>query len=80
MEDYSTCAQCGTTVADINNVLCTDCENEGSTQRQFNELVKPLIKFMAQEVHPHHTLIITSTSAELLEGEMVFSTKEFIQD
>ena len=49
-------------------------------QTEFNELVTPLIKFMAQEVHPHHTLIITSTSAELLEGEMSAHTTEFLRD
>jgi hypothetical protein len=49
-------------------------------QAHFNELVAPLIKFMAQEVHPHHTLIITATSAELLEGEMCLGTEEYLVD
>lgn len=49
-------------------------------QAEFNKLVAPLIKFMAQEVHPHHTLIITATGAELLEGEMAFNTEEYLVD
>ena len=36
----------------------------------FTEIVKPLIKYMAENYHPHTTLIITSTNAELLEGKM----------
>ena len=36
----------------------------------FTEIVKPLIKYMAENYNPHTTLIITSTNAELLEGKM----------
>ncbi|WP_223497871.1 hypothetical protein [Serratia sp. JSRIV001] len=34
----------------------------------FEEAAKPLIKWLAENVHPHHTVIVTSTNAELLEG------------
>jgi len=51
-----------------------------SKKEEFEALVKPLIKFMAQEMHPHHLLVIDSTKAELLEGSISIVTKEFLQD
>jgi hypothetical protein len=48
--------------------------------KKFEELVKPLIKYMAENHHPHTTLIIDSTHAELLEGLVVISTDEFLID
>jgi len=38
--------------------------NEG----KFEELARPMIKYLCEEFHPHVTAIITPTSAELLEG------------
>lgn len=35
-----------------------------------NEQVKLMIKYLAENHHPHTTVIITSDSAELLEGKM----------
>jgi hypothetical protein len=34
----------------------------------FKEAALPLIKYLAENHHPHVTAIITSTSAQLLEG------------
>lgn len=40
-----------------------------SEQRaEFEALSRPLIKWLCENCHPHHTIIITSTDAELLEG------------
>lgn len=36
----------------------------------FKEAARPLIKWMAEHLHPHHTSIVTATGAELLEGEV----------
>ncbi|WP_261374013.1 hypothetical protein [Yersinia rohdei] len=49
-------------------------------QESFKEAAKPLIKWLAENVHPHHTAIITSTGAELMMGEMSFPTEEFLKD
>lgn len=38
--------------------------NEG----KFEELARPMIKHLCENYHPHVTVIITPTSAELLEG------------
>ena len=46
----------------------------------FEEAAKPLIKWLAENEHPHHTAIVTSTHAELLESKMAFPTEEFIKD
>lgn len=46
----------------------------------FEEVVKPVIKWMNDNVHPHHSIIIDHTHAELLEGEMVVHTEEFLRD
>ncbi|WP_019210831.1 hypothetical protein [Yersinia massiliensis] len=34
----------------------------------FEEATKPLIKWLAENVHPHHTVIVTGTGAELNDG------------
>lgn len=34
----------------------------------FESLAKPLIKYLCENHHPHCTIIVTSTGAELLEG------------
>ncbi len=48
--------------------------------KDFQQLTKPLIKWLNDNHHPHVTLIITPTSAELLEGILAFPTTEFIKD
>ena len=34
----------------------------------FREAALPLMKWLNENVHPHHTAIVTPTSAELMEG------------
>lgn len=36
---------------------------------EFKEAARPLIKWMAENLHPHHTAIVTNIGAELLEGQ-----------
>jgi len=36
-------------------------------QEEFNKLAKPLIDFINKYYHPHTTIIITPTNAEVLE-------------
>lgn len=41
------------------------------TQEQvesLNETLKPLMKWLKESVHPHYTIIVNSTEAELVEG------------
>lgn len=49
-------------------------------RQEFEEIVKPVIKYMAENHHPHTTLIIDALHAELVEGVMVIKTDEFLID
>ncbi|EHU00443.1 hypothetical protein CKS_2369 [Pantoea stewartii subsp. stewartii DC283] len=46
----------------------------------FAEASEPLIKWLAENVHPHHSVIVTATHAELLQGEKVHRTEKFLRD
>lgn len=45
---------------------------------EFNNLVRPIMKWMADNLHPHTKIIIESNSAELVEGCMAVSTDEYL--
>ena len=47
---------------------------------EFRALSEPLIKFLNDNWHPHTTIVITPTSAELLEGKVGYETHEFVRD
>lgn len=49
-------------------------------QEEFEDLVRPVIKFLNERGHPHMTVVITQTDAELLEGIKKVSTKDYIKD
>lgn len=51
-----------------------------SNEEKFRELAEPMIKFLAEHYSPHATIIISNEYAELVEGVMAFTTKEYIQD
>ena len=53
---------------------------DGNKQKEFEEACKPLMKFLAKECHPHMSVHVTSSSCELLSGEAVFNTEEFLID
>jgi hypothetical protein len=36
----------------------------------FKQAALPLIKWLCENVHPHHTVIVTPTDAQLLEGTL----------
>jgi len=56
------------------------CGVHAALQVEFQELAKPLIKFLCEEWHPHTMILITPTGAELVSGEMAFQTEEFLVD
>mgnify|MGYP003651060532 CR=1 FL=1 len=49
------------------------------TNKQLLEAAKPLIKLM-NELHPHHTAIVTATDVELFQSQMFSKTEEFLKD
>lgn len=52
-------------------------EKTGTTEpKSFEHAARPLIEWLNENGHPHNTIIVTTTSAELLEG--VKSTGEVL--
>lgn len=49
-------------------------------EQTFEEAVKPLMKWLSENTHPHTTAIVTANVAELVEGVQVVSTDEFLID
>lgn len=46
----------------------------------FEEAVKPLMKWLCENCHPHTTAIVDGTLAELFEGVENVKTNEFLVD
>ena len=46
----------------------------------FEEAAKPLIKFLNDNFHPHVTVLVTPSDAEILEGCASIRCNEFIKD
>ncbi len=40
-------------------------------RKSFEAAARPLIQWLCENVHPHHTVIVTPTGAELTEGKLV---------
>lgn len=49
-------------------------------RKELLEVSKPLMKFLAENFHPHVKVIVDSTDAEFLEGSVRVQTLEFIKD
>lgn len=49
-------------------------------KESFTKVIEPVIKWMCENTHPHSTIIIDHTHAELLEGAIVHSTEKFLVD
>ncbi len=53
------------------------------SEEKIDELLdasKPLIKWLSENHHPHMTVVVTSTRAELLEGQMSVICEDFLRD
>lgn len=49
-------------------------------EKTFEEVVKPVMEWLAKNKHPHMSIIIEATRAELVEGVEVVVTDEFVPD
>lgn len=49
-------------------------------EKKFEELTRPLIKWINEEFNPHAKIIIDVDSAEVVCGEMAFKTDDYIMD
>jgi len=67
--------QYGASVSDIIQLL-----DENSKIKTFEDAVKPLMKWLCENTHPHTTAIVTGNLAKLVEGVENVHTNEFIVD
>lgn len=44
-----------------------------SEQERFEKAAKPLMEFLKENYHPHVTVVVTSVTAELMEGRMAYN-------
>lgn len=49
-------------------------------KHEFEAAVKPLIKWINDKCDPHTKVIVEPTCAEVVSGEQVFNTTEFVND
>lgn len=49
-------------------------------RKEFEEVVKPVMKWLNENCHPHVHIIISTTNAELSEGVSAIHTMEFVKD
>lgn len=55
--------------------------HEEITQRKSFEIAaRPLIAWLNENVHPHHKVIVTPISAELVEVAMGIVCREYVRD
>ena len=48
--------------------------------KEFEKVVKPVIKWLNENCHPHVEITIEPTRAELKEGIAAIKTMEFVKD
>lgn len=53
-------------------------ESNSPSIQKFEEVVSPVIEYLAQNFNPHTTVIITSSNADLVEGKFGFTNNKFI--
>lgn len=57
-----------------------EMERLGNNPQTFEQAVKPLMKWLCENTHPHTTAIVTGNLSELVEGIESVKTDEFIVD
>ena len=53
---------------------------EMENKATFEQAVKPLMKWLCENAHPHTTAIVDGTLAQLVEGVESVKTEEFLVD
>lgn len=59
---------------------CHVADTNNARASSFEEVVKPVIKWLNENSNPHATIIINSMSAELFSGEIGIQTEEYLKD
>lgn len=60
--------------------LCINVHGEGCDENAFLEACKPLMKYLCENHHPHVTVIIDGTRAQLVEGLKTAKCEDYIRD
>ncbi|VEH55024.1 hypothetical protein [Providencia rustigianii] len=55
-------------------------DNNQDKLKEFELVVEPVMKWLAENHHPHTKIIIESNSAELLQSEVAVASDEFLVD
>lgn len=63
-----------------NDKAMRDAFDRNKRMQDFQELVKPIIKWLNENYHPHVVVHIEPTGAQLYEGLMGVPVTEFIKD
>ncbi|UTJ44310.1 hypothetical protein [Klebsiella grimontii] len=61
-------------------VECHVSDVNKARSSSFEDVVKPVIKWLNENTNPHTSVNIDATSAQLLTGEIGIHTEEFIKD
>jgi len=51
-----------------------------STPADFEEAVRPLMRYLCENHHPHMRVIIDGSCAEMLEGQVTFNTEDYVRE
>lgn len=47
---------------------------------EFEAVSRPLVEFLNNNCHPHVTVVVSTTHAELSEGVCAFTTMDYVKD
>ena len=53
---------------------------DNPTNEKLLEAAKPLIKYLNNNYHPHCKILVDQTTVEVLEGQAMVKTEEFLRD
>jgi hypothetical protein len=62
------------------NITRKEREMTDEQREQFEALARPLMDWLCANGNPHMSILIDSTSAQLVSGEIGFSTTEYLRD
>ncbi len=65
---------------DFNGLAQVIKQYQNTISKEFEYASKPLMKYLAENHHPHTKVIVESNSSQLLEGLKSIVTDEFIVD
>lgn len=49
-------------------------------REEFEAVTRPVIEWLNKNCHPHVTVVVEPTSAELLEGVVAIKTTDYVRD